>query len=359
MKNTFKKFLCVALSLVMLCVPVVVSAEDNYIHNDGYISEGVAEYALSTDYEYTLFTLEPTIEGEYTISVDRGVIGICSYTGMWVTIEPSADTIKDTSFVWSCTSVGQSIWVAVKADSDTVTISVERKDAVVETIEKVTYVNTVTPKRFKFIGNAAYITNVNYMNSAIDQAVLCDDGYYRLNSEEGNILYVNLSDTKMSLFGAADLGRLTGAEYNEDGKAVKVINYSEALIEYYNCADSATGLYPLTEDLMIILKESGKNLGWYDGTWIAGATKDDAWMFACYYTTMEINVGDIDNNKKINSADSLLAKRIAAGIDTPTEAMSYAADVNCDTRVNAADTNIISRYIGGVIFEFPVFNDEQ
>lgn len=368
MKNTFKKLLCVVLAAAMLCLPVIVNAAedpstamdigDNYVHYGTYINVGTAEYSMSTLYEYTVFTLEPTEEGVYTVEVDGGLIGIVSYTGMWVTIQPSADTVAETSVTWNCTGVGQSIWVAVKADSDTATISVVKENAVVDTIEKITYKNTIVPKRFKFIGNPEYITNVSYTNTKIDQAVLCQDGYYRLNSEEGHILYVNLADTKMSLFGAADLGRLAGVEYNEEGKAVKVINYSEALVEYYNCADSATGLYPLTEDLMIILKEAGKNLGWYDGTWIPGATKEDSWMFACYYTTMEIVLGDASGDGKVNAGDSLMAKRIAAGLANLTEYASYAIDVNCDTKINFTDTNLISRYIGGVIYEFPVFSDQ-
>lgn len=63
-------------------------------------------------------------------------------------------------------------------------------------------------------------------------------------------------------------------------------------------------------------------------------------------------LGDVKRDGKVNASDSLVAKRIAAGIDTPTVYQDFSADVNRDGRINAGDTNLISRYIGGVIVEF-------
>ena len=55
-------------------------------------------------------------------------------------------------------------------------------------------------------------------------------------------------------------------------------------------------MYPLTEDLMYILKQAGQQLGWYDsanGAYlfkeVAEAQKDSLWMFpCCYVQTKEI-----------------------------------------------------------------------
>lgn len=66
----------------------------------------------------------------------------------------------------------------------------------------------------------------------------------------------------------------------------------------------------------------------------------------------KIVLGDADGDGKVNGVDSLLAKRIAAGILTPTTEQEKTLDVNGDGRLNFIDTNLISRYIAGVIFEF-------
>ena len=65
-----------------------------------------------------------------------------------------------------------------------------------------------------------------------------------------------------------------------------------------------------------------------------------------------IILGDANGDGEIKTADSLIAKRIAAGIDTPTPEQEKALDVNGDGKINSADTNLISRFIAGIIIEF-------
>lgn len=63
-------------------------------------------------------------------------------------------------------------------------------------------------------------------------------------------------------------------------------------------------------------------------------------------------LGDIVRDGKVNGSDSLIGKRLAAGIDTPTLYQEYVLDVTKDGKLNFTDTNLISRYIAGIIFEF-------
>ena len=65
-----------------------------------------------------------------------------------------------------------------------------------------------------------------------------------------------------------------------------------------------------------------------------------------------IILGDANGDGEVKTADSLIAKRIAAGIDTPTPEQEKALDVNGDGKINSADTNLISRFIAGIIIEF-------
>lgn len=64
-----------------------------------------------------------------------------------------------------------------------------------------------------------------------------------------------------------------------------------------------------------------------------------------------VTVGDVDKSGKINSADSNLLKRMIGGI-IYVEQGSYefkAGDMNGDGRINSADSNILKRIIAGVI----------
>ncbi|MBR6735432.1 MAG: dockerin type I repeat-containing protein, partial [Oscillospiraceae bacterium] len=68
-----------------------------------------------------------------------------------------------------------------------------------------------------------------------------------------------------------------------------------------------------------------------------------------------IMIGDVDLNGKVNAADSLTLKRVAAGIDTIADAeleiyYNINGDKNNDgsSRINAGDSNLVSRIIASV-----------
>ena len=80
---------------------------------------------------------------------------------------------------------------------------------------------------------------------------------------------------------------------------------------------------------------------------------DYAGLVTCTYTVEgDYILGDANGDGAVKAADSLMAKRIAAGIDTPTALQEKALDVNGDEKINSADTNLISRFIAGIILEF-------
>ena len=249
--------------------------------NPEALAVGTADYALSAEYQYTLFELEPTEKGLYTITANDSLVGIVSYNGMWVTITPDATTVTESSVEWECGSVGQAIWVAVKGSADTANITVTAGEAAPDpVINRIEYTNVHTPVAFTFDGDAAALTNVAYKNDTVDTAVLGEDGLYHLGTVDGPVLYVNLADSKMNLTDAMGYGQLKHAATVDN--VTTITDYNNAYAEYIACADALTNLYPLTEDLMVILQEVGANQGWYiEGGWIA--TTEDAWMFPCYY----------------------------------------------------------------------------
>jgi hypothetical protein len=209
-------------------------------------------------------------------------MGIVGY--YWVSGNPTAEVVKETSFEWNCTDVNQGIYVAVMADTNVANINIAKGDLdASDEIPWTVYTNKKAPTAFAFSGDANKLEYVNTEDAVVDKAVLGKDGYYHLNKEDGEILYVNLNDSIMSIISMAGYGKVSAVEYDADDNVVAKYDYTNAVLEYAECVDANTSLYPLTEDLITIYQEVGKANTWYgENGWIGG-TAEDAWMFACYY----------------------------------------------------------------------------
>ncbi len=233
-------------------------------------------------YDYTIYQFVPEEEGKYTFTTSDGVIGILPGS-VYFFIAPSEDYVNSTSAVFECNGVGQSAIIAIKADS-TVNVTVTKEDLTVEVIEWVVYENQAELSKFTFDSDAADLVYVDFEDDVINTAVLGEDGYYHLDSANGPILYVNLSDEMLPLAEIPGNDKLASVVYDENGNIVEMIDYTAALMEYLSYGASANGglYYPLTIDLIKMLQDGGESQGWYGEYGWLGAS-EDAWMFACYY----------------------------------------------------------------------------
>ena len=124
------------------------------------------------------------------------------------------------------------------------------------------------------------------------------DGYYHLNTADGPLVYVNLTEDSKYLASFKNILGRSGVSryfYDANGKFEKKVSYSECLLEYIGFADETTGVYPLTEDLKHIIINRGEYVGWFDashsqylfkdadGNPLAGINPDSAWLFMCSY----------------------------------------------------------------------------
>lgn len=304
--------------------------EINYVISDSELEVGTDEYAVDTTYPYTVYAFAPTETGKYTISCADGAIGIVSYTDMWVQNTPSEDNVNADAVVWECTAVGQGIYVAVMSGADTVSVTVEREELVVkEEVPWVIYENVVTPETFVLDGNFDDMMYVETFDDIVDEAVLGEDGFYHLNDAYGPILYACLSDSLMNLADAWGFGQLKEVIVDGEGNVVSKTDFYYAFEEYYLCADTETGLYPLTVDLIEMFTRIGAYHNWYGETGFIGGDFEDAWMFACYYnegetfepgatttTAAETTTTKTDSPKTADASDAmnmLLAAVLAAG----------------------------------------------
>ncbi len=315
MKKFMTKALSVMLVLVMLMLPVSVFAEEGVTYEiKGTLELGTKTYEGSS-LEYTVYTLEPSEIGTYTVSASNSVLGIVSYT-MWVTTEPSAETVKDTTVVWECTAVGQSIMIAALSKAGGVNISVAKGDVEIDKHITVYYKNRVQPQEFIFEGNASSLEYVDIEDGNKDIAVLGADGFYHLNDANGPRLFMCLNDTMMSFYSMREPGQLSAIVYKADGKTPDYkVDYNGAFDEYWACVDEDTELYPVTEDLILIAKNVSDARGWFkSGGWLEGIDIDDGWMFACQYIKGESFENNNGSGKTSDDVEGIISEGGDGGI---------------------------------------------
>ena len=259
-----------------------------------HVTEGSKNMRLNAgDLTYFLFT--PDRAGQFRFTTGKGTIAYYG-TNLHYVYEQT-DSLEDatsTSFVVNIkeSNLGASYLVAVTAPDGVNSGSLEIKrigDPILGWEDKPydVYNGTYTPKAFTFSGGTLTYVNVGGKVSSF-KPVLGADGYYHLNSADGPLLYLNLTEGAYAEFSFATK-LAEGSEYpfirgtvtDENGEKIAKEDYTELVKKYIACADD--GLYPLTEDLVRILKTQNDN--WY--MYLVGekpnTKKDLAWMCnVCY-----------------------------------------------------------------------------
>lgn len=195
-------------------------------------------------------------------------------------------------------------------------LKVERVSAYVDTsIPVVTYETTGTLAPWVLPEGA--VTNSFDLTKATDAYNLVLDeatGFYHLNSVDGPLVLVCLgsSSNKLLKYAASYDTILQTVGVNKyftdaDGNYTHREDYSQCLIDYIGlcdpvtgqytggCVDRATGLYPLTADLMYIIRNNGDHQGWWNvngpnylfkdvnGNNDSTINTEIAWLFMCVY----------------------------------------------------------------------------
>ena len=347
----------------------ITGGDENYAESTAPIVVGDNALTVSNMYAYTVFTFEPTEIGTYTLTSEDSVMGIVSTNGMWVTTTPSEETVASNTLTWECSSVGQSIMIAVLADTNVANVKVVREDLVINEIPQTVY--AASAEAYVFTGDASAIEYVDVQGATTDVAVLGDDGFYHLNDKTGPVLLVNLDDSVFTFVTAETFGKLAVSNY-ENGELVSTTAYGEYVEACLANADSVTHpdfgdllLYPLTEGLMEVYKTYGAQQGWYNtdmGGYVIAQfnnkyNADDIWMFACMYVPNEedgnvlippVVAPEADENNVINeeSLEVKIDKAVAENRDLVVETtadgvlMTFAAEDLKDAKAVALNIEV-------------------
>ncbi len=140
------------------------------------------------------------------------------------------------------------------------------------------------------------------LTAATYNLVMGADGFYHLDSADGPLVLVKITKDSGGSKYLAPLEEMATKSivgkyfYDENGKLLKKEAYNQCIQDYAACADEATGMYPLTEDLKYIIQQRGDHYGWFDpdrpegyaftddnGNPIAGINLENAWLLFCCY----------------------------------------------------------------------------
>jgi hypothetical protein len=292
---------------------VLIVGENEY---DAYaINTGCTYVELSTKgRSYFLFT--PTQGGHYVFSVAEGKDVEIGYYGAPHFIQNfSVAEVKDGSFFLDVKDgmIGQgdggTATYVIGVDSkkaESCVIAIERTGDATKTIEDepwTTFKGTHTPEVYTLPeGVQIKEFDLTAKTDAYKFVLDKETGYYHLNSKDGPVVLVRLAeDCDYIACYATILDKQNVVKYFYDGEEktyenfVKRETYADCLFDYIDCADEATGTYPLTEDLMYIIQQNGDHMGWWDpdGSTYRFRNMDEtkdltinteiAWLLMCCY----------------------------------------------------------------------------
>lgn len=255
------------------------------------INEGNTNMRLNPG-ELTYFLFTPSRAGQFRFTTEKGSISFFGTNLHYLSEQAETLDKQVTSFEVNIkeSNLGASYLFAVNVPAGTDSGKVEIKrigDPVLGWEDKPydVYNGTYTPVKITAPAGALEYVNIGGKVSSY-VPVLGSDGFYHLNSADGPILYLNLIagaypemalNTKLN----SDYPFVRGNVKDANGNNIAKEEYTELVKKYIECADQ--GLYPLTEDLVRILKTQNDN--WY--LYLVGekpnAKKDLAWMCnVCY-----------------------------------------------------------------------------
>lgn len=294
-------------------------------HEAYVVSAGLTHVTLSANSRsYFLFT--PTEAGNYRLSTVGDGYAVGYFGSPFFVQEVNAGTVDGnaTMVVVSPGMIGTSntgttvfvIGVDNPGDAVEVMLKVERVSAYVETaIPSQDYVTTGSLAPWTLPEGA--VTAPFDLTAATDTYKLVLDettGFYHLGSVDGPLVLVclgsNANDLMQYMVSYDTVLQTVGVNKyftDADGNYTHKENYVPCLLDYIGvmdqvtgqytggCVDRASGLYPLTDDLMYIIQQHGDYSGWWDITGDNYLFKNDtgaydltinpeiAWLFMCVY----------------------------------------------------------------------------
>ncbi len=249
------------------------------------------------------FLFEPTRAGTYKITVLNTSAKISYWGGnVYYGLNESTENIThtSTSITLNVKEAGPTYIVGVKGVSECIISVVRTGSAITDAndMEWTDYTATDTVKPYTFTGGTLTEVDITKSTDTYNLVYNSSDGYYHLGSTSGPVMLVKLG-TGAPYIALSDVIGYTGSGgsnfgkfiYDSTGTLTKKENYTSLLMKYMENMDQTNYVYPLTKDLMYMLKNGGEQRGWWSSTGDNNVIYQEkpnlnseiAWMFACCY----------------------------------------------------------------------------
>ena len=275
---------------------------------------GDSQIPMIATAEVTVVTISPLETGIYTITVgDGAAIANCGSTSALI----NTDVEFGDQVVWTCEQAGrtesieipdedyqetgdmitieqyvpgQSLMLGIISDSETVTVNVAKTgEYVAPTTTNVVYENKAALSQFAVPADATVGSYVDVYGDT-HTAVLGDDGYYHLDSADGDVLLVDMNYIATLSDVLKSDRPVMYAYVTDDAGNTTRYDIADAVLAYEAVCDE-NGYYPLTEDLIFFYDTYAAGCGIYQFYLSEGYNPDCAWMFACL--TMSLPQQDV------------------------------------------------------------------
>ncbi len=261
----------------------------------------------ANDRNYFLFT--PEKSGTYKFFVDNADLTIGYYGAPHFVQSQSAAELTDGAFTLS---ISDSMIGTAESGTSSYVIGVDGGAANVNCVLSIIrtgdpawnvsdepwteYKTSHTPTPFTLkLGAGESLSYVDITGKTEGKDVVFNetDGLYHYGTASGPVVYVHLGkgaphiSLQVVIQGDGPMGGAPIRKYfyDENNEFIKKEDYTDILSTYFTNMDAELGIYPLTEDLMYILKY-GCNSWWTEGDpdfIFEGCNPEIAWMFALCY----------------------------------------------------------------------------
>ena len=252
------------------------------------------------DRNYFLFV--PTEEGTYKFSVDNAALAIGYYGSPHFIQSMSALDVVDNTVTISISksSLGGAVYVigidGTDADTNCM-LTIERTGDPAHSVADepwTEYKTTAVLSPYTLdmpAGKDLVYMDITAKTAQHEFVFNEEDGYYHLDTLDGPVIHMHLAkgapyvalQTVIQGDGAMGGAPIREYFYDESGNFIKKEDYTDILVDYFENMDEEWGVYPLTDDLIYIIKNGCH--GWWEADdpdfIFDGCNPELGWMFAC------------------------------------------------------------------------------
>ncbi len=261
--------------------------------------------------ETVYFIYTPTERGRYKISVDTKAKATCAYCGSPMLIQDNDISNKEdveidengnpTGTIYADYRVynlyqTQYLYGVKATEAGSGYFTIERDSDIEYIPDELPYNEYVRTNDINkdYVYSGGNLVNFDITNISLNAVFNETDGFYHLNSKNGPLIYMKLTVTNAYTIAIEKICETQPFQhhvYDENGEYKDKITYVSMMLDYFEAADDKVGVYPLTYDLGVAIKEMGNVLGWYKPA-ASGETHlifgnvpvtQNAWLFACCY----------------------------------------------------------------------------